>query len=78
MKNATRVTLEPSTSISLLDARRATHLRHEGWSHGHKLAGFKSCAVELLALCYCLLQGFGFAAAAAPAAAAKYFFTFNV
>ena len=40
MKNATWVKHEPTTSASLLAARRATQLRHEDWRPVQKLAGF--------------------------------------
>ena len=35
MKSVTRVRLEPTTSIPLLTARRAAHLRHKGWRAVH-------------------------------------------
>ena len=40
MKKATWVKHEPTTSASLLAARRATQLRHEDWRPVQKLAGF--------------------------------------
>ena len=64
MKNTTRLRLEHTTSISFHDARRAAHLRCEGWSHAQKLAGLETCAVELLPCVQTntcsLLQGCGF------------------
>ena len=59
MKNATRVRLESSTSVSLLDARLTTHLRLEDWRLVRKLAVLESCAVVILALCYIVCVGFG-------------------
>ena len=55
MKNATRVRLGPTTSVSLLAARHANRLRHKGWRPVQKLARIQSGVIELLALCYCVI-----------------------
>ena len=57
MKNTfPRVRLQPNTSVSLIPAHRAIHLRHgELWAW-QKLARVHMFATELLALCYCVNQ----------------------
>ena len=55
MKNASMVEYKPTAIASLPAPHRPPNLHHQGWMLGPKLTGFKSGAIELLALlCHCL------------------------